>query len=360
MVLIAHLIGTKSFPLNFGALDHLGNYGVRVFFVISGFLITTLLLKEFASTNTISLRKFYLRRALRILPASWVYICMVCVAATAGIISLYPGDLLHAITYTMNYHNIPLAVLHGRANNWYLNHLWSLSVEEQFYLIWPVTVALFRPRWALSVAGTVILAGPIIRAAMWHSMLNLPLDVITTAVSRQFEAVSDALATGCVLAGVYNWLGARQQYQAFLRSAYSTVILLLVITAATLVYVKSIGIFWIASQSVINIALAMVVERFVRYPNGILGNLLNSRPFVFVGAISYSLYLWQEPFLNRYHDDPVTAFPLNLLMVIICSLLSYYWIELRFLKLKDRLEKKRPSQAPVSSVKPRHLCRPKD
>ena len=122
LVLLAHLSGTRE--LTSGArlpdLYGLGNLGVRVFFVISGFLITLLLLHERAKTGRISLLRFFLRRALRILPAAFLYIGVILVLGAMGSIVLAPGDRLHALTYTVNYHHL---------RSWYVSHLWSLSVE---------------------------------------------------------------------------------------------------------------------------------------------------------------------------------------------------------------------------------------
>jgi len=349
-VIVAHLVGTKNFPSGLHQLDHLGNYGVRCFFIISGFLITTLLLKELDVAGSISLSAFYLRRCLRIFPASYAYVGLISLAAAGGLITLYPGDLLHAWTYTMNYQNIPVAIRHARANGWYLNHLWSLSVEEQFYLLWPAAIVLLTARRALKLAGGVIIAAPFIRMLMWYMMSSSPEDVVTTALSRQFEAVSDALATGCLLAGAYNWLGERTRYQAFLRSPYFMIVLVVGGVLPTLVFLKSPILFFVGSQTVLNITMALCLERCVRYPSGLVGAFLNASPVVGIGVLSYSLYLWQELFLNPFRRDSVLfAFPVNLLMVILAALLSYHAVERPFLRLKARLERRRSAAAGATS-----------
>ena len=102
LVLFGHLAGTSNlFPRStFAPLGDFGNLGVRVFFVISGFLITFLMLDEIEATGTVSLKLFYLRRTLRIFPASYAYILFVFLASRLGWPTLVPGDLFHAVTYT--------------------------------------------------------------------------------------------------------------------------------------------------------------------------------------------------------------------------------------------------------------------
>ena len=201
LVVVGHAISPKAFPTLFTMFGHLGNYGVRIFFLISGFLITTLLLKEHDRTGHISLKNFYIRRSLRIFPAFYLYVATIVVLSSLGMVVLYQGDLLHTLTYTMNYH---------MKRSWYLNHIWSLSVEEQFYLLWPAVVLLAKPRGGLRIAMWVVLLAPIMRVIMAFGF-----DANPTSLTRHFQAVSDALATGCLLAGFYNWLGTQGWYMSF-------------------------------------------------------------------------------------------------------------------------------------------------
>jgi peptidoglycan/LPS O-acetylase OafA/YrhL len=106
IVLLAHLWGTRHFPMQGagrGAME-LGALGVKVFFVISGFLITGLLMGEARETGGINLGRFYFRRTLRIFPAYYLYVTVIAIVTLAGAIKLFPGDIEHALTYTMNYH----------------------------------------------------------------------------------------------------------------------------------------------------------------------------------------------------------------------------------------------------------------
>src|SRR5207253_230145 len=103
---------------------------------------------------------------------------------------------------------------------------------------------------------------------------------------------------------------------------------------------------------ILNLTIALCVERCVRYPEGLLGAVLNAAPITAVGVLSYSLYLWQEPFLNPFQKNALCAFPLNLFLVIGCALLSYYLVEKPFLRLKSRLERTRTAASPTPSPVP--------
>ena len=153
-VIFAHLSGTQFFPSFVVARRSFGNYGVRIFFVISGFLITTLLLQELASSGRISLKRFYLRRVFRILPAKYFYILATLIATLIGWIHVSGNDFMHALTYTANY---------DFDRSWYVTHLWSLAVEEQFYLIWPAVLALAGSRKGMLVAASMIAVSPLLR-----------------------------------------------------------------------------------------------------------------------------------------------------------------------------------------------------
>ena len=120
LVLLGHLSGTRNFgKLNLGIGDY-AHLGVVVFFVISGFLITRLLLLEYEKRGSVSLKLFYARRALRLFPAAYAFIACVCLLWAAGVVHLRSTDIWHTVTYTVNY--LP-------DSSWQIGHLWSLSNE---------------------------------------------------------------------------------------------------------------------------------------------------------------------------------------------------------------------------------------
>ena len=326
-VLIAHLTGTRNFPGGLHSLAALGLFGVGVFFVISGFLITTLLLKEMAAAGTVSLVQFYKRRILRLIPAFVVFVGVVAFLAARGSIVLLPNDLLHALTYTINYHH---------PHSWYLGHIWSLSVEEQFYLLWPSALVLLGIRRGLIACAAVIALAPFIRSAM-H--LAWPENYW---MGQHFQAVADSLAIGCLLAGAWNWLHAQTRFVAFMRSAWFWAIPAVCAVAVALQDRPKIDA--LIGRSVINTAIALCIFRWVSFPDTAAGRFLNLAFLRWVGALSYSLYLWQQLFLNRHSEHWANAFPANLLLTFGAAVVSYYAIETPFLKLKNKKKTARPGE----------------
>jgi peptidoglycan/LPS O-acetylase OafA/YrhL len=336
----AHSISPDVHPTAFSLLGHLGNTGVRVFFLISGFLITSLLLKEHAASGRISLPKFYMRRVIRIFPAFYVYVGVVAVLAWVGRIQLLPGDMLHALTYTMNYHEV---------RSWYVNHLWSLSVEEQFYLLWPAALLIAGPRRALKGAAAAVLIVPLIR---WWIYLDFAREqpmspYYATALDRYFQAVCDSLATGCVVAGCYEALGRARLYVEQRRVWYPLLPLALILASGAL-HKVSVPAYLILGQSGANIGIALLLDYWVRQPDSITGKLLNLGWMMRIGVWSYSIYLWQELLLDMTPGGIILAFPLNVLAVLVVSIASYYCVEKQALRLRHYFS---PSYEPLSTVR---------
>jgi len=320
LVLVGHLSGTQGFiTLDLGVGDY-AHLGVLVFFVISGFLITNLLLSDYARNGSISIKLFYARRSLRILPASYCYLACIFLLWLAGIVHLGRSDLWHAITYTVNYMPNP---------SWQIGHLWSLSVEEQFYLLWPFAIVTLGPRRAVSVAVVVVLLGPMARSAAWLFLrgtpyLNVPM----------FPAVADSLAMGCVLAKIRNWLEGQRWYLRLFSPIHSLSMLILIFVINRYMGFTVVGVI---GTSLINLCVAILVHRSVYKSHDWMGRILNWGPIAFVGVVSYSLYLWQQPFLNRHSTAWVSSFPQNLIFAVIASLASYLLLEKPLLKLRHRL-----------------------
>jgi peptidoglycan/LPS O-acetylase OafA/YrhL len=322
-----------------GRMFGLGELGVRVFFVISGFLITGLLMDELTLSGRISLSRFYLRRTLRIFPPYYTYLAIVFLVAAAGLVQLAPHDLIHGLTYTSNYYP---------SRSWYLGHTWSLSVEEQFYLLWPALIVLAGPRRAIVIAAATLLAVPIIRVGSWE-LIRWSGD----GIGHRFETVADAIAAGCVLAGVRPWLHQSALYKRALGSPWFAAVPAIVV-GANLLHEHPV-VYFGAALTVTSVGIALCLDRCVTHPTGRTGRFLNAAPMVFVGFLSYSLYLWQQIFLNRDSASAFSTFPLNLICAVSAALASYYIVErpsLRFRRWLEKQEARRPAivvEAPAAA-----------
>lgn len=324
-VLFGHLIGTRNFVttetwngLGLGDLAHLG---VRVFFVISGFLITSLLLQEMDRTKRVDLKAFYVRRVYRIFPAFYAYLAVIFIASGVGLIHVPVSDGLFALTYTINY---------DVDRSWYVGHTWSLSVEEQFYMIWPAAIWLAGVRRGLWGAAVMVLAAPLIRIGwyyLWPSQVKL--------IGEAFPTVADSIALGCVLAGAREWL-ERQAFYAWLMRTPAFFLVPLVAVAVN-TQASHAKVFWLVGETVINVTIALTVHRCILTPDGVVGRALNSRVLSYIGVLSYSIYLWQQPFIDRSSDAFVHRFPQNITLAFAAALASYYLIEKPFLRLRHRI-----------------------
>jgi peptidoglycan/LPS O-acetylase OafA/YrhL len=323
LVLLGHLGGTrglKAVNLQIGDYAHLG---VVVFFVISGFLITTLLMVERAVTGEVSLKLFYARRSIRIFPAACVYLAVLAILEVAGVVHLKPGDMWHAITYTENFHG-----LHA----WQVGHLWSLSVEEQFYLLWPfafVALGVRRSIWApVCVVFLAIAARLFARFFLYGTPYENP---------EMFPMVADSLAMGCLLAMLRSRLESMRWYLRLFQPGWS---LLLLVVALALNRYEDYTVVTVFGTAIINVCLAVLIHRSVYHADDAVGAFLNWKPLMFVGVLSYSLYLWQQLFVNRNSSAWVNAFPQNLIFAVCAGVASYYVIEKPLLGLRHRLRVK--------------------
>ena len=319
-MILGHLGGTRGFKfvdLKIGDYSHLG---VVVFFVISGFLITSLLTSEFESHGRVSLKLFYARRSLRIFPASYTYVAVISLLWALSVIHLRPTDIWHAVTYTVNYEP---------GHSWQVAHLWSLSVEEQFYLLWPFAFVAFGPRKATWAAVWVIFIAIFARTANRVILIDTQYHDL-----NMFPMVADSLAMGCLLARMRGWLEGQDWYLRLFRPGWSLLILGLVLL---LNRYEGYTVVIVLGTSLINLGLAILIHRSVYHPNDWVGRILNWKPLAMVGVLSYSLYVWQQLFVNRNSSAWMNAFPENLIFAILAALASYLIIEKPLLKWRHRL-----------------------
>ena len=174
-----------------------------------------------------------------------------------------------------------------------------------------------------------MLVVPLIRLALWE-LWRLP-------IGARFETVADAIAVGCVLAGTREWLHRSPVYMRALASPLFLIVPVIAI-AANMTHDHPL-VYFAVGFAVVNICAVLCLDWAVTFWDGKVGRVLNARPLVFVGMMSYSLYLWQQPFLHRASTAAVATFPLNILLAVLFALGSYYIIERPSLRLRRRIEK---------------------
>jgi peptidoglycan/LPS O-acetylase OafA/YrhL len=312
-----------------------GFFGVELFFVLSGFLITSVLLTERAATGRVALARFYMRRALRLFPAVALVAAAVVVYALVDRPRALAGsdlkETLAALTYTDNWYQ---AILQPPET--LLGNAWSLSVEEQFYLLWPIAllVALRRsPRLALALALAGTGAG-----ALAH-LGEARQGVSTRYLYVSLEGRVDALLIGAALAiavarGYLARPAARRIGRLALAPAIAT---LLVFTAAGHVggLTDANGGF-----TVFSVATAIGIANLVLWPSR-LNRVLEWRPIVRTGAVSYGVYLWHQPIflaISEHVSSTGAAVAVALPLTAAVAFASYRYVETPFLKRKRRYE----------------------
>lgn len=330
LVLVGHLCGTRGFPLPREVALHwvdFANLGVRVFFVLSGFLITALLLREKSKTGSIRLGIFFGRRVMRLMPAYFTLLIVVGFGERRGWIEIPTRAMLHALTYTSNYAEMP----------WVLAHTWSVSVEEQFYLLWPAAILLLGVGRGAGVALAFICAAPFIR------LVTLFVSGGQPDLWMSFQTVGDAIAVGCVLALFRGTAWRSRRYRALLEGPWIVLIPVAAVGAHSLGSFRLQQTVALAPElhallgiTVVNVCIAIGIDWCLRNPDGPIGRMLNAPVLVHLGVMSYSVYLWQQLFLNRTSTSIVTAFPQNILFVTAAASASYYLIERPALRLRER------------------------
>jgi peptidoglycan/LPS O-acetylase OafA/YrhL len=330
-VLVAHSrIDGESTSLYY----YFGVTGVRFFFVISGFLITWLLLREEGSKGRISLGSFYLRRAFRILPVYYVFLIVAFVSERLVFptqsTSIY--QWLASLTFTANY---------SEARG-ITGHLWTLSVEEQFYLLWPLAFILIRSqRSRVVILTSIIIAAPVLRALGYV----LAKDSIQPFIFHRFSFLfhNDILSWGCLSAMI---LWHRPNLWQKIRDVglFLPITGLLLITSPLLINSVSettwISVPFNATFQAVGFTSVMLSSIVLSKRHAF--SFLNWPIVIWFGTISYSLYLWHMLFtpeiLAPYGWVPET-YPARFIWVIpaiLCSVISYYSLEKTFMACRKR------------------------
>ena len=293
-----------------------GQTGVDLFFVLSGFLITNILMKA-QHGDWHEVRNFYIRRTLRIFPLYYGYLLLSCLVV--GVVSGW---------YWVYLQNIAESFHLGLAGP---EHFWSLAVEEQFYLVWPFLILFWPRRWLAGSMWGVVLVAVSLRVALVHSTVGL----FTFTPTRL-----DGLAGGGLLAFYYA-RGSLHRYRHLLTWIGAGALVSLV---AEKIASHGTGLAWVevvkytsAGALYVSIIGLLIITR-----DGPVHRVLECRPLRELGRVSYGLYVY-HPLLFMLLAPHLRGLPLMLravilfMMAYLVALASFYGFEKRFTNLKERL-----------------------
>ncbi|WP_161792418.1 acyltransferase family protein [Croceibacterium mercuriale] len=325
---------------------HLGHLGVRLFFVLSGFLITGILLEQRPAGSPAPLgpllRSFYARRILRLFPTYYLMLATGVALNVEGVrgTSLYHATFLSNLWYAR----------HPDWEPWTTVHLWTLAVEEQFYLVWPLVILLLPRRWLLAALVATIAGGIAFRILcnlIWPGMP--PQDVL-------MPAMMDALALGGLIAAlVHRQAGDPAARERLLQRLGGASLLCLALVGASVL----IQLPYAITDFACTVPMAFLVLAARHGIPGAIGRALAWRPVRYLGRISYGLYIWHIfawvfliavlPGLDWGKPGPAT-FVVATLVAIAMGAASWHWVEQPFNRLKHLFPYARgtaPQPAPV-------------
>ena len=293
--------------------------GVRLFFVLSGYLITSLLLEEQVKTGRISLAAFYRRRAVRILPAFYVFLGSLVILQVWHSFGLTASAVLAASTHTWNYALLWVTITPTGA--WNLGHLWTLALEQQFYLFWPVALLWLGPRRAGWCALGLIIWCPLARVATYYL-----IPAQRGYLGMMLHTAIDSLMMGCLAAllltdqRVRTWL---------LRHGPKGVILALcwVLGLSPLVSETIHGFQIVAGFTLDALNAAWIIAWLHHQTSPVAEGILSQGLLPWLGSLSYSLYLWQQVFLSPSGELADGHIILPWLSAVGAAWLSYQLVE---------------------------------
>jgi peptidoglycan/LPS O-acetylase OafA/YrhL len=299
--------------------------------VLSGFLITRLLERERKKRGTVSIRRFYLGRTLRIFPAYYVFLILSYLWDAHAGQRWSNAFLAQTVTYTVNYFN---AFNHHPTTS--VAHAWSLAVEEQFYILWPVAFVFLAARGRRALITGVSLAA--LAGIAWRSWLILGHHADASYVYNAFETRFDNLAVGCLLALVldYDRVLAAAEWCGK-RSWFLIVTIVLLLTSRTIlpgVYHYSIG--FTIDALLVAVAIVQVLQLYETR----LWRWLEWPVARYLGAISYPMYLYHAWGASIGRRLPGNVYLLEVvagaLATVALAAASYHIIELPILRLRPR------------------------
>lgn len=327
-----------------------GWLGVNFFFVISGFLITNILMQEWSKSGRISFKNFYIRRLLRIAPAFYFRMLVAGLFTISQKVPTIPA-LIVASLYLADY-DLALNLKNVLGSG--LEFTWSLAVEEKFYFLWPLTLLLFNRKLTSVVIALIAFC---ITWKMWLIQQN----VSWLRISGAFDTRFDCILWGCVASLIWSrpdrYGGLHSLLSKPLAAPTLLGILWLIMHCAgtpmnAVTHTKS-SLLWLCAEPLFNVVSAALVLATMINSQSIVSRFMSTRPLVWIGKLSYSLYLWHtfallqilaHPELFK-HLNPVGLEFSAITGSFSCAAVSYYLVEKPFLKLKSSFAAKQSDAA---------------
>jgi len=310
--------------------QRIAHLGVLLFFVLSGFLITGLLYRERSLSGSISFKRFYTRRALRLLPAFFLFLSIVAVLMRLGLVTdVRRIEFLECLLYLRNIFGQSLS----------LGHIWSLSLEEQFYILWPITFFLLPRKRASTILVWVCIAFMVWRgAAIALRLFSYDRGIFYVRPYFRF----DSLLIGCLIA---LWLSSSPstfaRLKKFAEGYWPPVLWVALFLWATLGETISHALHITISE----ILVALVLSHVVLDSRSFMARVCRNHWLRYMGTISYSLYLWQDLFIST--DPPswgmFRELPLAFVVPMTIAIASYHLLERPILQLKNQLAPEVPA-----------------
>jgi peptidoglycan/LPS O-acetylase OafA/YrhL len=307
--------------------------GVLAFFVLSGFLITRLIIDEEEATHSVSLKRFYIRRSFRIFPAFYAYFF---VALAFTLLRHRPVNWPHAASafyYVSNYYQ---AILGDPDNG--LSHTWSLSVEEQFYLLWPLAFILLRTNARRFTTLAVLI--PLLW--LYRELLVFVFSVDQGYIYEAFDTRVDHILMGCLLAVALHGGYLQRLWRIVCGSPWSILVTLglIVLTFQGGRFIPIRDYRDSVEFVVMPVLCAVLIAQLIAFPTHPVTRPFNWGWMRYLGKISYSIYLYQQlvvyPAMKLAGGSRALGVVSAIVVTIIFAMGSWYIVEQPFLKLRKR------------------------
>lgn len=325
MVLVTHFkLSNYSFcGIDITSVYH-GTTGVYMFFCLSGFLITNILIIEFEKTKTVNIKNFLIRRALRLLPVMITYCLVLVLLMGFGYIETNIPSLIYALTYTTNFSL-------RKYYNPLLYHFWSLSVEEHFYLFYPLFFKLKSKIKILIILGVLIIISLIVKVLQVNYIIYMKQ--LTDNYRWTIPAILPVL-TGAFMSFSLTYPKVKKFIDcnkiivlAFGLLLFSNEILI------HNIYIDKLGLNYLFQS----VGIAFILTFIFIHQTSIIVKFLEFSPLVFIGKISYGLYIWHVLF-SDFVDRNIMSLSIGMIFSFLVSILSYFTIERFFLRKKDKFK----------------------